>query len=338
MRTRLACACSARCCAPRTESTQGSETCFARHVVLATGREGTGGRLCPDFRRCDSRAADHARSSIPLTTSTSHGLPGDALPSWAPMRRHSTTPPTRSRAGAEAVAMFCRRPFLPQVNKARWMGFSGFQNGFPALDYASRRRLDATLARCRCRRPTSSSRRCTRHKDFHYILPSPGRTSLPARRRYRRHREAGGETYDAAIFATGFAVDPSSCPELAAFRDSILLWGDRVGATEAGRNPVAARFPYLGLGFEFTERVPGLCPSLSRSACHQLWRREGRALAGDIPGLNPAVMQVRAIDQPRHFRRRFRAPLPGDDRVRRSRAGADAVLRPRQDRGAAVGG
>lgn len=88
------------------------------------------------------------------------------------------------------------------------------------------------------------------------------------------------------MIATGFDVDLLRRRELAAFRDGILTWVDRVGRDEAARHPEAARFPYLGDGMEMLERVPGGRPSLGR--LHDFnWgvTMSHGALAGDIPGL-----------------------------------------------------
>ena len=86
--------------------------------------------------------------------------------------------------------------------------------------------------------------------------------------------------------ATGFVVDLSLRPELARIHDLVLLWGDRVSAEEAARHPQAARFPYLGRGFELLERNPGAAPGLGNIHCFN-WgvTFSHGAVAGDIPGV-----------------------------------------------------
>ena len=92
--------------------------------------------------------------------------------------------------------------------------------------------------------------------------------------------------FDAVILATGFAVDLAQRPELAHFSDKIALWADRVSAEEAALHPAEARHPYLGPGFELTERVPGSVPGLSHLHCFNAGSTMSHAaVAGDIPGL-----------------------------------------------------
>ena len=63
------------------------------------------------------------------------------------------------------------------------------------------------------------------------------------------------------IAATGYEVDLRLRPELAEFVDDIALWAD-VHAFAADHP--AGRNPYLGPGFEFTERRPGSAPWVTR--------------------------------------------------------------------------
>ena len=92
--------------------------------------------------------------------------------------------------------------------------------------------------------------------------------------------------FDAVILATGFSVDLAQRPELARFYDKITLWTDRISAEEAALHPAEAQHPYLGPGFELTERVPGSVPGLSHLHCFNGGSTMSHAaVAGDIPGL-----------------------------------------------------
>ena len=75
-------------------------------------------------------------------------------------------------------------------------------------------------------------------------------------------------------------------PSLPAFDDKISLWADRISPQEALRHPEAARFPYLGPGFELVERTPGAAPGLEHIHCFNAGSTMSHAaVAGDIPGL-----------------------------------------------------
>jgi hypothetical protein len=73
---------------------------------------------------------------------------------------------------------------------------------------------------------------------------------------------------------------------LAHFHDNIALWADRVSAPDVAAHPEAARFPYLGPGFELIERAAGVLPGLSHIHAFNAGATMSHgALAGDIPGL-----------------------------------------------------
>ena len=75
-------------------------------------------------------------------------------------------------------------------------------------------------------------------------------------------------------------------PELARLHDRIALWADRISPQEASRHPEAARFPYLGPGFELVERTPGTAAGLGNIHCFNAGSTMSHAaVAGDIPGL-----------------------------------------------------
>ncbi len=135
--------------------------------------------------------------------------------------------------------------------------------------------------------PHESVLRCDRHAGFaiHFaetwldVVPgADGVEVVTAKRRYR---------FDAVILATGFCVDLPRRPELARLHDRIARWCDRIPPDKAAQHPECARFPYLGPGFEFTERAPGAAPGLGHIHCFNAGATMSLgALAGDIPGLS----------------------------------------------------
>jgi cation diffusion facilitator CzcD-associated flavoprotein CzcO len=274
------------------------ETVFARQVVLASGRDGSGSAYVPSFPSLDRAAPKRQagrvfHSSDPIDFAALRARRVAVLGASASAFDNAGA---ALEAGAASVAMYARRPFLPQVNKSRWMGFSGFQRGFAALDDATRWRFLTYAAREQTPPPHESVLRCERHHNFRLHLGEGWRDVLP------EGAGSGGVTvvtaketvrFDAVIFATGFTVDLRRRPELDAFRDAICLWRDRVSPDEATRHPELSLFPYLGPGFEFIEREPGSCPSLSRiRAFNHSATMSHSALAGDIPGLGIGAVRV----------------------------------------------
>jgi cation diffusion facilitator CzcD-associated flavoprotein CzcO len=129
--------------------------------------------------------------------------------------------------------------------------------------------------------------RCDRHPGFSVHFGEPWLdviasaadrvTVVTAKARY---------VFDAVILATGFSVDLAQRRELADFYEEISLWADHVSPQQAARHPEAARFPYLGPGFELIERTPGSVPGLSHVYVFNAGSTMSQgALAGDIPGL-----------------------------------------------------
>jgi cation diffusion facilitator CzcD-associated flavoprotein CzcO len=267
-------------------SKAGAETVHARHVVLAGGRDGSGAPWRPAFPSLPRDGEGHGR--VPHS---SEGI------DFARFRRGSIGVLGASASafdnaavaleqGAAEAHVFVRRAQLPQVNKTKWTVFPGFLHGYRWLDDATRWRLYRYILAEGVPPPHETILRCDRHPGFsvHFSEPwldvmadADGVTVVTARDRYR---------FAAVIFGTGFSVDLAERPELAPFHEKIAVWGNRVSPQESAMHPDAARFPYLGPGFEFTERVPGAVPGLSRLHCFNAGAiMSHAALGGDIPGL-----------------------------------------------------
>src|SRR5207244_2604261 len=123
-------------------------------------------------------------------------------------------------------------------------------HGFRDLDDELRWQIYTYILGVQTPPPHESVLRCDRHAGFTLHLAEPwvdvmsgadGVTVVTAKARY---------AFDAVIMATGFSVDLAARPELAQIHAEVLLWGERVAPEEAERHPQAARFPYLGRGFE----------------------------------------------------------------------------------------
>ena len=275
-------------------SDDGVEVIFTREVVLATGREGTGKRYVPVFPSLKVEADGGVKSVFHSADNIDFSLmQGKSVAVLGANASAFDNSAVALENGAAKVMMFCRRPFLPQVNKARWMGFSGFQNGFPSLSDEDRWRFSTFTTGIQMPPPHESVQRCLDHSNFAIMFGEPWEDIIPGEPHVTVVTAKRREAFDFVIFGTGFGIDISHRPELSAFRDAIALWSDRVSPEEVARNPQLARFPYLGPGFQFVEKRPGTCPALNhlRTISYGAALSHG-ALAGDIPGLAPATMQV----------------------------------------------
>jgi FAD-dependent urate hydroxylase len=304
----------------RLQAAGKTETVFARQVVLATGRDGAGGARRPQFPgfAADATAGGrvlHAEEGIDAAL-----LCGQRVAVLGGAATAFDCAATALEAGAASVAMFVRRPHLPQINKAKWMSYPGFMKGFSSLDDATRWRFYSYFLHEQVPPPPHESvLRCDRHPNFSIRFSEAWHDVRPLDDGLLVRTDRTEERFDIAILATGFDVDLAMRPELEGVCDNILLWGDKVGPEEASRYPDAARFPYLGAGFELMERQPGCTPGLGRIHLFNWGNAVSHgALAGDIPGLLTGVNRLSeglcrdllAADIERHFA----AMLVYDDR------------------------
>jgi cation diffusion facilitator CzcD-associated flavoprotein CzcO len=288
-----------------------TETIYARKVVLALGRDGSGSTRWPEFASFDpgspgarervSHAADQIdfiaykgkRVAVLGAGASAFDNAGSAL-----------------EAGAAVVVLYARRAALPQINKSKWASFPGFQHGYLALDDASRWKFFTYIFTTQVPPPHESVLRCDAHPGFSIRFGEPWTDLLPDTSGVVVRTPNGEEHFDAAIVATGFDVDLVARHELDALRDSILTWGKRVPHEEALLHPEEARFPYLGTAFELTEWSPGLQAAVSNVHVFNLGATMSHgAIAGDIPGLGPGATRLAqgiarglfGMDRERHF-------------------------------------
>lgn len=279
---------------------RGPETLYARKIVLASGRDGSGGKFMPAYPSLTREASalagtiHHSADDIDFAR-----LQGRRIAVVGASASAFDNAAVALENGAAAVVMFSRRPFMPQVNKSRWASFQAFQRGFGLLDDATRWRFLSHLHEVQAPPPFESVLRCEQHSGF--SLRFDARISDVAPDETGALLTVNGETehFDAVVFATGFSVDVPQRPELAPFAARIALWGDRVSTAEAAAHPDLARFPYLDAGFALTgkgsERDPFLASThlFNYGATLSHW-----ALTGDVPGLaTGATRLAQAIAQ-----------------------------------------
>ena len=289
----------------------GSETIYARKVVLALGREGSGALRWPHFASFDPHAA-HAAGRV-FHASTMFDFAQFANKRVGVLGAGATAfdnAATAIDAGAREVVTFARRSTLPQVNKSKWTSFPGFFHGYVALTDEARWKFLTHVYAEQVPPPFESVLRCDRHANFSLRL-GEGWSDLALEAEYVQvQTPKGSYEFDAVIVATGFDVDLMARPEVAAFREHVALWADHVAADEAASHVEAARFPYLGPGFEFIERVPGALPA-ARNLHVFNWgsAMSHGQLAGDIPGLaigvnrlaQAIVRDLFVADEARHY-------------------------------------
>ena len=265
---------------------------LARRVVLATGRAGAGGAFWPDFidRGLVPDLAAHTNDDIDFAAlrGKSIAILGGGASAW-------DNAATALERGAARVDMYVRRPYLPQVNKGRGSAFPGFLHGWSSLPDAERWATMVYLNDLQAPVPHETVNRTTRLSDFHIHFRTGIETASRADGKVAMKIAGQDEPrmHDFLIVGTGLNVDPALIPELASYASNIATWYDRYQPAPDLRRRDLERFPYLGPGFELTEKTPGSDPTLGQIHLVNFGAHASHAgIASDIPGVNIAAERI----------------------------------------------
>lgn len=260
----------------------GSQTIFARHLVLATGRDGLGGPWVPAIANgVDRRFWAHSADEIDFAALKGRrvgvvGAGASAMDNAATALEH----------GCASLDLFVRRKELPRINKFTGIGSQGVVHGVAGLPDEWKWRFFDYALKAQTPPPRDSTLRVSRHGNACFHLGSP-LLELEERDGHLALTTPKGVYHlDFLIFATGFSVDLGERPELAAVAPCIRFWKDRY-VPEGIDNPELENAPDLGPAFEFQEKEPGSCPALARIHCfnYPALLSHGK-LSGDIPAVS----------------------------------------------------
>ncbi len=264
-----------------------TETIYTRKAVLALGRAGSGAPRWPTFKSLDPETpAARARVFHSADDIDFIALKGKTVGVLGAGASAFDNAGTALEAGAGSVAIYARRPTLPQVNRPKWASFPGFMQGYAGLDDAMRWKFLTGMMAPQVPPPHESVLRCDAFANFSLRLGTPWLDLCPDANGVTVVTPQGYARFGAVIIATGFDVDMMERPEIVAFSAQALTWRERVAPEEAARFPEEARFPYLGEAFELRERQPGALHALQHLHVFNWGATVSHgALAGDIPGL-----------------------------------------------------
>lgn len=270
------------------------ETVHARKVVMANGRDGSGGFRWPSFPSFDADDPKrkgrvfHTLEDIDFTK-----LAGKRLGILGVLATAIDNACTALEAGAAEAICYARRPHLPQVNKSKGVSFPGFQRGQGVLDDDWRWKIYTYMLAAGSPPPHESVLRGQKLPGFSFRFAEPWTDLVVDKDGVTVKTTKGTERFDVVLFGTGFDIDMGRVKELAAFTANIKLWADMRTPEEAKADAEAARYPYLGPGFEFEEKTPGKTPRLNDIHLFN-WGSilSQGALAGDIPGLSFGVNRL----------------------------------------------
>ncbi|MDR6496473.1 NAD(P)-binding domain-containing protein [Paraburkholderia sp. 22099] len=269
------------------------ETVLARHVVLATGREGLGGAFIPAVAR-DLPLHLRAHSSDAIDFDALRGKRVGVVGASASAFDNAAT---ALEAGAAQVDLFVRRDALPRINKLTGIGSPGLVHGFANLPEEWKWRFLHYSALTQAPPPRDSVLRVARFPHAKLHLSSPltrvgheGDTVVVDTRR-------GRYALDYLIFATGFHSEIDTRDEFALIAPHVRRWRDRFEPAPELPNDDLGSSPDLDRNFALQERIAGTCPALSRihSFNHGASLTHGK-VAGDIPAISDGAQRLaRAI-------------------------------------------
>jgi cation diffusion facilitator CzcD-associated flavoprotein CzcO len=268
-------------------------TVLARHVVLATGREGLGGAYVPPVAQ-NLPAHLYAHSSDATDFDALRGRRVGVVGASASAFDNAAC---ALEAGAARVDMFIRRSELPRINKLTGIGSPGLVHGFVNLPDAWKWRFLHYSAQSQTPPPRDSVLRVTRHDHARLHLGSPLTHAAGYRDELTIDTPKGRYALDYLIFATGFHSEIDTRDEFSAIAPHVRRWRDRFQPGAELDNEELASSPDLDGRFAFQERVPGECPSLARIHCfnHAASLSHGK-VAGDIPAISDGAQRLaRAI-------------------------------------------
>lgn len=269
------------------------ETVRARHVVLATGREGLGGPFIPNVvGDLPERFYAHSSDAIDFTA-----LCGKRVGVVGASASAFDNAASALEAGAAQVDLFVRRDALPRINKLTGIGSPGLVHGFASLPDAWKWRFLHYSAKTQAPPPRDSVLRVARHPQARLHLATPLSQVDHEDETVMVGTPKGRYALDYLIFATGFHSEIDTRDEFALIAPHVRRWRDRFTPAADLPNDELAGSPDLDRNLAFQERIPGSCPALARIHCfnHAASLTHGK-IAGDIPAISDGAQRLaRAI-------------------------------------------
>ncbi|WDU64215.1 NAD(P)/FAD-dependent oxidoreductase [Pseudomonas poae] len=270
---------------------QGQAQVFsARHVVLATGRDGLGGPWVPELARQLPREY-WAHSADGLQDAWFAGKRVAVIGGGASAMDAAGT---ALEAGARSVDLLVRRKDLPRINKGKGAGSPGMTHGYWRLPDDWKWSIRHYLNLQQVPPPHGSTLRVSRHVNARFLLGSPIESvAVQADGSLLLHTPAARLSYDFLVFATGFRSNLDLRPEFSPFAPHIKLWRDRFTAPAGQEDLELSQLPDLGPLFEFQPRIPGACPGLDRVHCFSYPAAlTYGGVSGDIPAISEGAKRM----------------------------------------------
>lgn len=277
------------CVALSVTNAAGNETIYARHVILAMGRDGLGGPAVPAFVR-DLPRRFYAHSSDVLDYGTLRGKRVGVIGAGASAMDSAAT---ALEAGAASVDLLIRRTDIPRINKGKGAGNPGLTHGHVVLPDDWKWRIRHYINVQQVPPPRGSTLRVARHANARFNLGTPITDVEVSGNALQVRTPKGDFALDFLLFGTGFRIDWTVRPEFAPFARHVRVWKDRYAPPAGDDDIELADSPDLGPVFEFQEKTAGECPGLERIHCFCAPATLSHgALSGDIPAVSDGAKRL----------------------------------------------
>lgn len=237
---------------------------FARKVVLSTGIDGCGRWEIPltISKNLPKERYAHTRENIDFAA-----LKGKRIAVLGAGASAFDNASVALESGASEVHLFYRRKDLPTINPYRWAEFVGFLKHHSDLSDDLKYKFIAQIIQMGQLPPPDTFARARSHSNFHLHGGCSWKSITDSKDHLTIATSDGNYDVDFIIIGTGFITDLTLRPELEKIVDKIALWGDRFSPPDELKVDDLLRHPYLGSGFEFTEKTPGSAPYLRDLYC-----------------------------------------------------------------------
>ncbi len=229
------------------------EEVFARKIVLATGLEGSGGWMIPQFvkenlpkfRYCQATWSID-EESIRDKSIAILGAGPNAF-DWAL---------EANRMGAQSIQLFSKKDRLVTLHCFKWGEFTGFMKCFTDLNDDQKYNFAARMYEMGQPPIPERVERAFKLENFIMHYANPWTNVYEKDNKITIETPKGNYEADFLIIATGWKCDLESRPELIHLVDKIAKWRDIYSPPSHRKYEKLLDFPYLGKGFQFTPKDP----------------------------------------------------------------------------------
>lgn len=260
-----------------------------RKLVLATGVSGTGGPLIPDvLAGLPANLYAHTADNIDFAA-----LQGKSVAVLGAAASAFDAAATALEAGAADVHVYSRRPELVIAPNGGQRPNPLVQDVFHLLPDEQRWRQRWENAARGANVPTDSVDRVAVFPNYHLHVSANWTSATEQNGRVRVEAADGTRSFDFVIAGTGYQQDPATRPELGRIAPFVARWSDTYPSPAGLENELNGVAPYLGAGYELTEKTPGTAPWLADIHVFSIGASTSFGLpVGDIPSLRVGVPRL----------------------------------------------